>query len=154
RLKATGAHISILGHITKQELLRDLDSTSAANGFGNRFLWICVRRSKCLPKGGRHPEEELAPLVDRLQAALEAARRIGLMERDADAEAIWEEVYPELSEGKPGLMGAMIARAEAQVMRLALLYALLDGSDIIRREHMLAALAVWEYYEASARFIF
>ena len=32
---ATGAHIGIIGHITKEELLRYLDSTEAANGFGN-----------------------------------------------------------------------------------------------------------------------
>ena len=54
--RATGAHISILGHVTKAELLRYLTSTEAANGFANRFLWVCVRRSKCLPEGGRHWE--------------------------------------------------------------------------------------------------
>ncbi len=51
--KATGAHISIIGHITKQELLKHLDETEAANGFGNRFLWVYVDRSKILPEGGR-----------------------------------------------------------------------------------------------------
>lgn len=48
----------------------------------------------------------------------------------------------------------MIARAEAQVMRIACVYALLDQSPEIRKEHLLAALAVWEYAEASAKFIF
>lgn len=42
---ASGAHISIVGHITRDELLRYLEDTEAANGFGNRFLWFCVRRS-------------------------------------------------------------------------------------------------------------
>lgn len=40
---ATGAHISIIGHITKHELLVSLDDTSRANGFGNRFLWVLVK---------------------------------------------------------------------------------------------------------------
>lgn len=48
----------------------------------------------------------------------------------------------------------MTGRAEAQVLRLSLLYALLDGVGVIRAEHLLAALAVWEYAEASARYIF
>ena len=39
-------------------------------------------------------------------------------------------------------------------MRLALIYALLDGAPAIRRPHLLAALAVWDYCEASARYIF
>jgi hypothetical protein len=49
--RATGAHISIIGHITKDELRRLLTETESANGFGNRFLWLAVRRSKCLPEG-------------------------------------------------------------------------------------------------------
>jgi hypothetical protein len=67
---------------------------------------------------------------------------------------MWATVYPALSEGKPGLFGAAIARAEAQTIRLALLYALLDEDDHIRTPHLRAALAVWEYAEASARHIF
>ena len=51
-------------------------------------------------------------------------------------------------------MGAVTSRAEAQAVRLSLLYALLDCSDTIRAEHVNAALAVWSYCEASARFIF
>ena len=39
-------------------------------------------------------------------------------------------------------------------MRLALVYALLDRSACIRREHLEAALALWTYAEASARYIF
>jgi len=152
--KATGAHISIIGHVTRDELLRYLDTTEAANGFANRFLWVCVRRSKVLPDGGRLHEVDMAPFIRRLRAAVEFARSVGELRRDEEARAIWHEVYPELSEGKPGLLGAVIARAEAQVMRLACLYAVLDMSTVVRREHLLAALAVWDYCEASARFIF
>jgi len=45
------------------------------------------------------------------------------------ARAIWQAVYPELSEGSGGLHGSVTARAEAQCIRLALVYALLDGVD-------------------------
>jgi len=63
-------------------------------------------------------------------------------------------VYPELSEGQPGLLGAVLARAEAQTIRLALIYALLDGRTEIDLVHLKAALAIWEYSAASARCIF
>jgi queuine/archaeosine tRNA-ribosyltransferase len=46
------------------------------------------------------------------------------------------------------------ARAEAQCIRLGLLYALLDGATNIDLPHIKAALAVWEYCEASAAHIF
>jgi hypothetical protein len=39
-------------------------------------------------------------------------------------------------------------------MRLACIYALLDCSQEVRREHLQAGLAVWDYCEASARYIF
>ena len=152
--KATGGHISIIGHITKAELLRYLDSTEAGNGFGNRFLWVCVRRSKCLPEGGQLHNVNFEPIIKLLFESVDFGRRTGLIKRDDAAKRLWRDIYPELSEGKPGLLGAMIARAEAQVMRLACLYAILDCSNVIRLEHLKAALACWKYCEDSARFIF
>lgn len=151
---ATGAHISLVAHITRQELLRHLDSTEAGNGFGNRFLWICVRRSKCLPEGGRFHEVDRRAILERLLRAVDAARPEAELTRSEAARGIWHDVYPQLSEGREGLFGAVIARAEAQVMRLACLYSLLDETREIREEHLLAALALWDYAERSARYIF
>jgi hypothetical protein len=71
-----------------------------------------------------------------------------------DAREIWRAVYGPLSEGKPGLFGALVARAEAQVVRLACIYALLDLSHTIRPEHLAAALSLWDYAEASVKHIF
>jgi hypothetical protein len=67
--RATNAHISIIGHITKEELLRFITDTELANGLANRFLWVLVRRSKILPEGGGTPE--WGDLVPRLRQALE-----------------------------------------------------------------------------------
>ena len=39
-------------------------------------------------------------------------------------------------------------------MRLACLYGLLDKSAVIKAQHLMAALALWEYCERSVRFIF
>lgn len=152
--EASGAHISIIGHITRDELRRELNATEMGNGFANRFLWGCVRRSKILPDGGNLGETELGPLVARLADVLGSAENLGEIKRDGPARERWCEVYPELSEGKPGMLGAVTARAEAQVVRLSSLYAVLDESPLVRVEHLEAALAVWRYCEASARFIF
>ena len=48
----------------------------------------------------------------------------------------------------------MTGRAEAQVLRLSLIYALLDRSHSVKPEHLIAALAFWERVEASVRYIF
>jgi hypothetical protein len=50
---ATGSLTSIIGHLTADEFRRELDQTSVANGFANRFLITYARRSKTLlPFGG------------------------------------------------------------------------------------------------------
>jgi hypothetical protein len=49
--RATGTHVTILGHITRPELAKCLSDTDCFNGFANRFLWALVRRSKLLPDG-------------------------------------------------------------------------------------------------------
>jgi hypothetical protein len=156
--QATGAHVSIIGHITRDELLRFLTSTDTANGFANgfanRFLWVCSRRSKLLPEGGNIQSVDFAPLIQRLVEVVHFSRNAGELQRDDTAREIWHEVYAALSEGKPGLLGTVTARSEPQVLRLALLYALLDGAGVISAPHMLAGLAAWDYCEASAKFIF
>jgi hypothetical protein len=148
--------MSLIGHVTRDELRRHLNATEAGNGFGNRFVWVCVRRARVLPEGGDLSAIDLEPIRERLRRAVQFAQKLGPQElrRDEDARQLWRSVYEELSEGHPGLLGAMTSRAEAQVMRLALIYSLLDQSDAIRRLHLEAALAVWRYCEASARFIF
>jgi hypothetical protein len=76
------------------------------------------------------------------------------IKRDDEARDAWREIYPALSSDRPGLMGAMIARAEAHVTRLALLYALLDCSRVVTLDHLRASLAMWQYAEDSAEYVF
>jgi hypothetical protein len=152
--RATDAHISIIGHITRDELRRFLTETEQGNGFGNRFLWLAVKRSKCLPEGGKIESENLNDLVKRLHHAVKFGRAAGEISRDEEARELWAIVYPQLSDGRPGLFGAITARAEAQVLRLSCIYALLDCSNKISSAHHRAALALWNYCDRSAQWIF
>lgn len=152
--KATGAHISIMGHVTADELRRYLTSTEIGNGFANRFAFFCVRRSKLLPEGGGlflHAEDDL---VCRFRKAVEFAKGVGELRRDDNARALWKEYYPYLTRETPGLIGVVTARAAPIVVRFSMLFALLDTSEIIRQEHLAMAMDVWEYADASARYIF
>jgi hypothetical protein len=153
---ASGAHVSVIGHVSGNELRCELTRIDAGNGFANRILWTCARRSKMLPEGGQVPKDDIQRLSGAMRGALQYARSLGEYEfrRDDAARIFWENMYADLSEGKPGLLGAVTSRAEAQVMRMACLYAVLDLSRDIRAEHLLAAEAVWNYCESSARFVF
>jgi hypothetical protein len=152
--KATGAHISIIAHVTETELRTRLTGTEMANGFANRFLFLSVRRSKHLPFGGNLDDSELAQLGARVQEAATFAQAVGRVKMTDEAARGWEQVYPELSADRPGLLGAVTGRAEAQVLRIAMVYALLDRKDEIDVVHLQAALAVWSCCEQSAIRIF
>ena len=153
-VRATGGHISIIGHVSKDELVRYLSRTEAGNGFGNRFLWGCVRRSKILPRGGGLCEEDFQALAKQVVRAVKAARRVTELDFDEDADHLWTEVYPTLSADRPGLHGAVTARAEAQVLRLASICTLFDKKKVVSVDHLRAALALWQYCDDSARFVF
>ena len=153
-LAATGAHIAIVGHITLDELRRELTDTEAANGFGNRFLFVLAQRARLLPDCPPIPESVVVELGGRLGDAITAAQSRGEVRRDAGAQALWRDMYPSLTADVPGLVGALTARAEVQVIRLALVYALLDGASAISGRHMAAAATVWRYCETSVRHVF
>jgi hypothetical protein len=135
-------------------LLKYLNATEQANGFANRILWAAVRRSKLLPDGGEIHRLDHSDIIRRLRESVQFARTVGEVRRSDAARDIWHAVYPRLAGDRLGLFGAVTSRAEAQTMRLALVYALLDSSSLIQAEHLSAGLAVWSYCEASARLIF
>jgi hypothetical protein len=152
--KATGSHVSVVGHVTREELLRRLDSTEAANGFANRFLFALVRRSQKLPEGGSLDPALLGYLADQVKAALDRARQVRVLHRSPEARELWASAYESFGDGEGGLAGAVTARPEAQALRLSVAYAALDGSEVIEVDHLEAALAVWRYCEHSALLIF
>ena len=157
RATATGAHVSMTAHITLAELRRKLSATEQANGFANRILWVNSRRSKLLPFGGDLDSVDWTPYVQRLREAIRLGSVTGAIDMDAGARELWIGVYPSLSAGSDGLLGAVTARGPAQVRRLACIYAVLDpapAGPIVTAEHLRAALALWDYSCESAAFIF
>lgn len=149
------AHVCVLGHITADELRGKLTAIEVANGFANRFLYVLVKRSKLLPKGGNLDERAVEDLGEKLRRCLDPGRATVRMNRSHDAEKRWEQLYREMAEDcPPGLLGAVVARAEPQVLRLSVLYALLDQSRRVELSHLEAAWAVWGYCRASAAWLF
>jgi hypothetical protein len=115
---------------------------------------VAVQRSKTLPFGGRLDGDDLARVREQVRLAARFAAAEQPISFDPHARERRIAAYDELSRGEAGLAGAATARAEAHAVRLALLYALLDCSEVIRLEHLEAALAFWGYSAASTRWVF
>jgi hypothetical protein len=68
------------------------------------------------------------------------------------AKALWVGVHPELLASADTVPHT--DRARPYVIRLALVYALIDGAKAIGECHLRASLAVWDYCRESARTLF
>ena len=152
-IKASEAAVSIIGQITISELVSELNEIEVVNGFANRFLFAVVKRSKLLPFGGDVGDGALSEIANRVRAAIVAAPAVRVRFDEA-ARRRWIDEYSILAAPHPGMFGAVTARSEAQVVRVALIYALLDQQDLIGLAHLEAALEVVRYSNDSVRHIF
>ncbi len=152
--RATGAHIVVVGHITSDELRRELSAAEKANGFANRFLFAMSRRSKSLPRGGNLDDSALDRLADRLATLLDYARSRKAVRQSEGFWDVYEPRYAGLTNPRSGIAGAVLGRGAPYVHRLALLFALLDGEDCVTGEHAHAAFAVWDYCRDSVYHLF
>jgi hypothetical protein len=153
--RASDAHISIIGHITNEELREKLTKTEQANGFANRFIWVCVRRKRKIGRRNKQARAlDLTALHERFAAAAQFARQVEEIDLAPESEPLWEHFYEALPDETPGIFGALTGRAEAHVSRLASTYALLDHSAVIRPAHLKAAITLWEFSERCVRYIF
>jgi hypothetical protein len=153
-LRARNAHVSVMAHITPTELRNSLRSNEMWNGFAPRFFWLAVRRSKLLPSGGRLSDKTLAALGAKLAERLVTAASLGEVRRSKKAAVLWADHYERLTSQGDDLCGVVLSRSAPQVLRLALVYALLDGCTFIKTTHLKAALELWRYCEDSVRVIF
>jgi hypothetical protein len=152
--RASKPHVSLAGHITQQELAKYLSAVEVFGGLGNRILWASVRRSKLLPFSGSANGREIERLGSRLAAAADLARVAGTIVWTSTASALWESEYANLTENRPGLWGAITSRGEAHVLRLSMIFAVLDKSAEIVDTHVLAALELWRYCDRAAAYLF
>jgi hypothetical protein len=150
---ATDPHLSIVAHVTRQELLRVAKASDIFGGLMNRFVFVLSERVRLLPHGG--DLDDLGTIPNRLLDIIDRARTVGRMSRSPAADRLWEAAYPELTTPTGSeLLVAILRRGDAQVLRLSMLMALVAGRSVIEEADVAAALDLWRYSAASATAIF
>ena len=151
--KANDYAISFYGDTQPQAIRKILDGgrIETVNGWLNRFLWVAARGQRDIPRP-KPLDSILTPFLSRLKAALDFSKSAGELQWADDAGKAWDEVYGELK--RSGDTVPHTDRARGQVLRLAMLFALVDSSKVIRLAHLYAALAAWAYCRESAALIF
>jgi len=152
-VRVDGAHPAVIAHVTPRELRLRMAESDLAGGTINRFLPIFSERPHLLAH--EPPRPDLTNLGATVGARLRQARDRSEISRETATDHLWTEAYAAMAEDEPdGPLGSVLARGPAYVMRLALVYALADGCASIAAEHLLAALAVWDYATQTARILF
>jgi hypothetical protein len=163
--EASYPHISMIGHITPHELKECMKNADIYNGFANRVLWCASRRSGKVPRPKFVAWTKYPEIIVKFRAALNgfAPRRSMTIRReeqinfDERSFEVWDDFYIQNeteAENTGGVLGGVIARGKAHVLRLSMIYAIIDGSATILPQHIDSAIAVWEYCKASAAWAF
>jgi hypothetical protein len=153
RRAATAPHISIVSHITPEELVKLQTDADVFGGTWNRFLWIASKRARLRPHGGDF--DDLGEIQAAVRSVVTHARNVGRMRRTPAADRLWEEEYYRRADVRAGgVIGAIIGRAEPQLLRLSMLAALARQEDVVDVEDLAAALSLWRYVEATVRMLF
>jgi hypothetical protein len=153
RRTATEPHISIVCHITPEELSKLQTDADIYGGSWNRFLWIASKRARLRPHGGDF--DDLAELQASVRSVVTHARNVGRMRRTTAADRLWEAEYYRRAEiHAGGVVGAIIGRAEPQLLRLAMLAALCRQEDVVDVQDLAAAISLWQYADETVRMLF
>ncbi len=149
---ARRGHVGILAHITPGEFKAKVSSSDLAGGTYNRFLPIAVGQTKFLAAPAPPEPALLAHLGADLAHRLQQAGQQGALGFGPDARDLWAALYLEfgtLPEHNERLT-EFTSRAAPHCLRVAALYAALDGTAHINARHLTAAAALIRYSLASA----
>jgi hypothetical protein len=160
---ATDPYISLLGHMTQEELV-GIERTAISNGFLNRCLWFYAARARLVPNP--EPVVYSASLKSEFHQALCFALGGGdvdimalspepvLVPLSAQAQEWWNGFHREMTDPREETVGKIVARTPSQIRKVALNYATLDLSLEIEVRHLLAAKAIVDHSSAYAAIIF
>lgn len=159
-LEASDPHISFIGHTNKEELLQTLTDVDLSNGYANRILWCAANRAKLMPNAEfldwkKQPEilAELKAVYGQYFANTDEPKRLY---RSDEAQRLWTRLYTRLNDEKEilGFIDGVLVRDTSHLLKLALIYAVLDQSEKIEVVHFNAAIAVCDFCQATARWLF
>lgn len=160
RMFTTDPHICISGAITPKELIDLMASREMSNGFANRFMIFFAERLKTISFPEPTPNEVVDELSRKARDIIDFCKfgagsnaRISL---NPEARHMYDKLYQgELSENKYGeRIAGVTERRAPMLLRISMLFALLDKKLKIEPTHINAAIAWIRYLVDSVRFIF
>jgi len=140
--RAGRSHLSVVGQVTPEALAEGLGATDLRNGFANRFLY-CFVPNKEQRKPYAAARSDLYRVADDYRERIGVARSLGPLHLDDEADALDDRQWQALR-AVPDDSG-LAERFNQNRRRLIAIYAALDGTKVVRAEHVAAAGALIDY---------
>lgn len=152
-------HVGVLGSMPLVEARAKVVGADVRNGLWNRLAPQWSERSKRIDDDEVQPPADFYPRhAQRLATAIEFARDAGRMTQDVALKPVWRAMSEFLdchvTNDDATTAGALLQRARPMIRRWSMVFALLDGSKVIRLAHLLAAAAFADRWIASVSYIF
>lgn len=154
-------HINIMGHITPYELINNLTSNNSANGLASRFLIFYANRGKSvqIPKSDdetiNKSKNKLVEIINYVEASDFTKYDQIEVTMNEEAISLYKTYYDEIDEQEySDKLDPMLGRRLATLLRLAMLFALTDKTNIINTDHIHAAKCWIDYWTSSIGYLF
>ena len=152
-LRTSDPFLSIFTSSTRDWLQHSFQALDVAGGFVNRWTFVDGTPKPPNPLPARPDDSlwgEVRKALRDMDEGIDVAPDSRRLELSPEAREVFVDFYRDLHEAKHGteLLAQLAQRLQDQALKLALLYALLEGCDYIRQEHMAAGtmFASWELH--------
>lgn len=154
-IRSTDYCVSLIAHITPKELRSLVSDIDSSNGYLNRFMF-------CLISGGEpkpFPESFDRVNFSFINEFSELLSFINSMDNGEvvladNAKDLYLEIYNEFYYRSEDKITELISRNTQHLLKMAMLYAIIDQSPVISNEHLKAAKALIDYSAASIQELF
>jgi len=154
-ITASNCHFSMLCDVTREELAY-LGKRENTNGFANRYLWCFSTMTRLLPLAKPIDLSLVEYELEQMKGAVKLTQMLDSFEmtRTPEADEYYCEIYRDLVYRPEGIWGSVTHRAATQIVRISMIFTILDRTTEIGLPQMIAAKAVWDYCDQSARWAF
>lgn len=146
-------HVTVIGHVTPRGLDDGLSATDFSNGFVNRLTFIRVRVQPAVARPLGMSNDELNMAVSILTDIFRTVKR-GEYRLTEEAWKLWELNHETFRITGDTRAAEALGRTRPQILRTALIYAIIDCSHVVDARHMKAAAAVIGHSIAAVRQLF
>lgn len=134
---------------TTWDWLEGIKSPDLLGGLGNRTMWVAGEPGSAIPEPPQPNRERWDELVRQLRSCIKrwVGRQSTQFSFAPDAAVLWRTIYDQIygHRGDDPLIATLCERLQNHCLKVALIYAALDGSTVIGLQHLRAAHAFTQF---------